>query len=100
MRGFTASSSVQLLALCLTRIQMIDCETFSGREHSVGHRNLSAGMRLLSWFGILFICFVSGGATCTPRNAPMPFPPPPTVLNETPSLEQIARVVNRSQVIR
>ena len=30
----------------------------------------------------------------------MPFPPPPTVLNETPSLEQIASVVNRSQSIR
>ena len=25
----------------------------------------------------------------------MPFPPPPTVFNETPSLEQIASVVNR-----
>ena len=57
-------------------------------------------MRLLSWFGILFICFVSGGATCAPRTAPIPFPPPPTVLNDAPSLEQISSVVNRSQAIR
>ena len=57
-------------------------------------------MRLLSSLGIILICFVCGGAACSTRTAPMPFPPPPVVLNEEASLEQIASVVNRSQGIR
>ncbi|MDE0864337.1 MAG: hypothetical protein OSA98_11165 [Rubripirellula sp.] len=57
-------------------------------------------MRILGWLIIFFICFVSGGATCTPRTAPIPFPPPPVVLNTAPSLEQITNVVNRTQGIR
>ena len=53
-------------------------------------------MRILGWIGIIFVCFVSGGATCARRQAPLPFPPPPVVLQETPSLEEVASVVNRT----
>ncbi len=56
-------------------------------------------MRMLGWIGILLICFVSGGATCARRDAPMPFPPPPVVFNDIPTLEQLATVVNRTSSI-
>ncbi|MGI9471439.1 MAG: hypothetical protein ACR2NZ_07910 [Rubripirellula sp.] len=57
-------------------------------------------MRILGWFGILFVCFVSGGATCARREAPLPFPPPPVVLDTTPTLEQLTSVVNRTQSVQ
>ena len=57
-------------------------------------------MRIVGWFGILFICFVSGGATCARREAPLPYPLPPVVFEATPSLEQITNVVNRTQNVQ
>lgn len=53
-------------------------------------------MRALSWFGMLFVLFVSGGATCARRPVPVPFPPPPVVFQETPSLDEVVTVVNRT----
>lgn len=57
-------------------------------------------MRLLSCFGILLICFVSGGATCARRDVALTFPPPPPVLNDVPSLEEVTGAVNRTRSIR
>ncbi len=57
-------------------------------------------MRILSWIGILFICFVCGGATCARRNAPVGFAPPPVVWTEIPTLQEITSVVNRTANIR
>ena len=57
-------------------------------------------MRVLGWLGVLSMLFVSGGATCARRQAPMPYPPPPVVFNAQPSLEELAAVVNRTQNIR
>lgn len=56
-------------------------------------------MRTLGWLGTLFICFVSGGATCARRDATLPFPPPPIVLNQTPTLQELAGIVNRTDAI-
>ncbi len=56
-------------------------------------------MRMLAWIGILFVCFVSGGATCARRETPLPFPPPPVVLQSAPTLEEVAAVVNRTDGI-
>lgn len=57
-------------------------------------------MRIFSWIGILLVCFVSGGATCARRTAPIAIPPPPVVWNEVPSLQEITQVVNRTANIR
>jgi len=57
-------------------------------------------MRILSSIGILFVCFISGGATCARRDTTLNFPPPPVVWTETPSLHEVAAVVNRTQNIR
>lgn len=57
-------------------------------------------MRIFSWIGILFVCFVSGGATCARRSAPVALPPPPIVWTETPSLAEITAVVNRTANIQ
>ena len=57
-------------------------------------------MRSLSLFLLLFVCFVSGGATCVPRGTPTPFPPPPAVLTETPSINDVAAAVNRTSSVR
>ena len=57
-------------------------------------------MRILGWLGILSLLFVSGGATCSRRQAPLPYPPPPMVFNTAPSLEELTAVVNRTQNIR
>jgi hypothetical protein len=57
-------------------------------------------MRLLSCLGILFVCFVSGGATCARRDVALSFPAPPPVLNEVPSLEEVTGAVNRTQSIQ
>lgn len=57
-------------------------------------------MRILSWIGILFICFVSGGATCARRTTPVGFAPPPVVWTEIPTLQEITSVINRSANIR
>ena len=46
---------------------------------------------------MLFVCFVSGGATCARRPATVPFPPPPVVLNDTPTLQEVTSVVNRTR---
>ncbi|QDT04388.1 hypothetical protein K227x_27790 [Rubripirellula lacrimiformis] len=50
-------------------------------------------------FGIIamgFVLFVSGGATCARRQPAIPYPPPPVVFNETPTLQEVATVVNRT----
>ncbi|EMI22303.1 hypothetical protein RMSM_00750 [Rhodopirellula maiorica SM1] len=57
-------------------------------------------MRTWLWIGTLMICFVSGGATCARREAPMPYPPPPVAFNETPSLDELAAVMNRTGSIQ
>ncbi|TWU41934.1 hypothetical protein [Novipirellula artificiosorum] len=57
-------------------------------------------MRSLLWIGLIAVCFVSGGATCSKRDVPMPFPPPPAVLTEIPSAEELATVVNRTASIQ
>ncbi|TWU26972.1 hypothetical protein Pla52o_08280 [Novipirellula galeiformis] len=57
-------------------------------------------MRTWLWIGTLMICFVSGGASCARREPPMPFPPPPVALNETPSVEELATVMNRTSSIQ
>ncbi|GAA5510822.1 hypothetical protein [Novipirellula caenicola] len=56
-------------------------------------------MRTWLWIGTLMICFVSGGATCARREPPMPFPPPPVVLTDTPTLDELAVVMNRTSSI-
>ncbi|TWT83231.1 hypothetical protein CA13_46960 [Planctomycetes bacterium CA13] len=53
-------------------------------------------MRSLLWIGVLVVCFVSGGATCARHEAPMPFPPPPSVLTDAPSIAELSAVVNRT----
>lgn len=57
-------------------------------------------MRTLVWIGTLLVCFVSGGATCARRQTPIPFPPPPVVFGETPTIDELASVVNRTDSIR
>ena len=57
-------------------------------------------MRILTCIGILSLCFVSGGASCVRRDATLPFPPPPVVFQNTPSIEELATVVNRTDAIR
>ncbi len=57
-------------------------------------------MRTWLWIGTLMICFVSGGATCARREAPMPFPPPPVAFSEIPSLDELAAVMNRTSSIQ
>ncbi len=57
-------------------------------------------MRILTWIGIICVCFISGGATCARRSRPLNLPPPPIVWTETPSLPEIAAVVNRTANIR
>ena len=57
-------------------------------------------MRTLLWIGLFGVCFVSGGATCQRRDAPIPYPPPPPVLAGTPSITELAEVVNRTQTIQ
>lgn len=49
---------------------------------------------------MFLVCFVSGGATCARREAPLPFPPPPVALTAQPTLEEITGVVNRTQNVR
>ena len=56
-------------------------------------------MRSLGWLGILLSCFVSGGATCARREATLPYPPPPIVLYQTPTLDELAGLVNRTAAI-
>lgn len=56
--------------------------------------------RLASWTMVLLVCFVSGGATCARRDPPIPFPPPPTVLTSTPTLEELTPILNRTDSIR
>lgn len=57
-------------------------------------------MRALAWIGILFVGFVSGGATCARRDAAMMYPPPPPALNETPTVDELAAVLNRTDAIQ
>lgn len=56
-------------------------------------------MRTLLWLMMIAICFVSGGATCARRDVPLPFPPAPAVLNDTPTATEVAAVVNRTSRI-
>lgn len=56
-------------------------------------------MRSLQWLGILMIVFSSGGATCARRDAVSPYPPPPVVLEQTPTLEELTGLVNRTDSI-
>jgi hypothetical protein len=57
-------------------------------------------MRIVTCIGILFVCFVSGGATCARRKPPLPYPPPPVAFSDTPTLEEVTAAVNRTQSIR
>lgn len=57
-------------------------------------------MRTAVWIGMTLVLFVSGGATCFRRDVVVPFPPPPIVFSETPTIEQLAEVVNRTDAIR
>lgn len=58
-------------------------------------------MRTLNWVSILCLCFVCGGATCAPQGRQLSFPPPPPVqLGETPTLQDVLTVVNRTDAIR
>ncbi len=52
-------------------------------------------MRALGITVMGFILFVSGGATCARRAAPI-YPPPPVVFDQTPTLDQVVSVVNRT----
>ena len=56
-------------------------------------------MRTGLWIAIIFVGFVSGGATCARREAPVPFPPPPVALSPAPTAEELASVVNRTASI-
>ncbi|MCG8649858.1 MAG: hypothetical protein MI861_08495 [Pirellulales bacterium] len=56
-------------------------------------------MRTLCWISVLWICFVSGGATCARRNATLPLPPPPVLLTDVPTLQELAAAVNRTDNI-
>jgi hypothetical protein len=49
---------------------------------------------------MLWVCFVSGGATCARRDATLALPPPPPILSGTPDLEEVAAAVNRTSTIR
>jgi len=49
---------------------------------------------------LLFVVFVSGGATCVQRGSQPVFPPPPTILSETPSLDAVIGAVNRTDTVR
>ncbi len=57
-------------------------------------------MRTAAWIGMMLVLFVSGGATCFRRDVVVPFPPPPIVFETTPTLEQLAAVVNRTDAVR
>jgi hypothetical protein len=57
-------------------------------------------MRTFSWIGILMVGFVSGGATCARRESMIPMPPPPVVLSDTPTLEELAETANRTASVR
>lgn len=57
-------------------------------------------MRAAIWIGIVWVGFVSGGATCARRDPGPQFPPPPPVLKETPTVERLTAVVNRTDSIR
>lgn len=57
-------------------------------------------MRAFVWIGILSVGFVTGGATCARRDQGFIFPPPPPSLSETPGLEEIAEVLNRTDSIQ
>ncbi len=57
-------------------------------------------MRTAAWIGMTLVLFVSGGATCFRRDVVVPFPPPPIVFADTPTLQQLAEVVNRTDAVR
>ena len=57
-------------------------------------------MRTLVWLGTLTLCFVSGGASCARRDPPMVFTPPPVVFQATPSVDELAAAVNRTDAVR
>ncbi|TWU51130.1 hypothetical protein [Rubripirellula reticaptiva] len=57
-------------------------------------------MRAFGTIAMGFVLFVSGGATCARRPAPLPFPPAPVVFNETPTLQEVASVVNRTASVQ
>ncbi len=58
-----------------------------------------ARMRALTWLLVLGVGFVSGGATCARRDTTFQMPPPPPVLPQNPTLEQVAAAVNRTSSI-
>ena len=57
-------------------------------------------MRTLVWIGTLALCFVSGGASCARRDPAVLFPPPPVAFQGMPSIDEVAAVVNRTDIIR
>lgn len=66
------------------------------RTHSDSRTLRSAWLPAL---GIL-IFFICGGATCSRQQTPSLFPPPPAVFQATPSLEELATIMNRTRGIK
>lgn len=60
----------------------------------------NVGNPLMTTAAVFALCFLCGGATCARHPAPMPFPPPPAVFQQTPSLEELSAVVNRTSNVR
>ncbi|TWU48623.1 hypothetical protein Poly51_45240 [Rubripirellula tenax] len=56
-------------------------------------------MRFFGTIAMGFVLFVSGGATCARRPSTIPYPPPPVVFNETPTIQQVVEVVNRTSAV-
>lgn len=57
-------------------------------------------MRGWAWIGILGMTFVCGGATCARRDTGLVFPPPPPMLSDTPSLEEVTVALRRTDAVR
>ncbi|MFK8110601.1 MAG: hypothetical protein AB8B91_00275 [Rubripirellula sp.] len=56
-------------------------------------------MRIAAWIGILTMACASGCASAR-RGAQIQLPPPPVVLSDMPTMEQVVAVVNRTQNVR
>ena len=70
------------------------------RERISVHPNDHPLHRLAMTLVLLLLVFVCGGATCSRQPVASPFPPPPPVhFGQTPTLEEVANVVNRTAAI-
>jgi hypothetical protein len=57
-------------------------------------------MRFDVWLYMIWVVFVSGGATCMHREIATPYPSPPIVFQDVPSVSRLVEVVNRTDSIR